>query len=532
MGTTPEIDITRYSPPGPVGASFIKSRGPIDVIMGPGGSGKTVASVIKGPMLAAEYLPVCKDGWVRAKMLCTRDTYRSFAATALASWYNTFPIGHPYQIDHQGGQDRPVKHTLAWETRRGADMVKIEFIMETGAPGDFNIEAFFKGYEITLGWANEYDLQHENTLPLMLQRCGRYPPMNMIADSELQRVSKLGREQLANMGMDVQANDVIVPQIVWGDMNPPDIDHPAYVVPFVEKKKGWNAFQQPGGLAPNAENRAGKSRLKYEMEAETTKDKHLVRRMVHGLPAYAKDGTPIYEDYFDGKRHVADQEIMIVPQWGVTIGIDSGGSPAATIGQHSPYGQNRLLAEVVSEPGTGPTRFGQMLLSVLMNRFPGMPVIGAWADPSAWFGADSSTGEFHWVNALQEIVRFPILPAPSQEPGIRIEAVKHFLGLNIDGRTPGYIIDPSCKKMIGGFEAHYKLNKKNSASETDKLQAVKNEYSHPHDAEQYRCLGHLGLSALVQKQAQATLPGNVTSIQARNQRQAQPVQRDRMDFKI
>lgn len=524
------VDITNYTPPGPIGNAFIRSRGPIDTIMGPGGSGKTVCSVVKGPRHAAEYMPVCKDGWVRVKTLCVRDTYRSFARTALASWYNTFPEKHPWTVSHEGGQDRPVVHVLRWEAWRGREKIKIEYTMETGAAGDNDLEAFAKGYEISLAWVNEYDLMPENTLPLFFQRCGRFPPVEDIAPSELERVSRDGRKAMRTMGLDVEDNEPVLPRIVWGDMNPPDVDHPAYKIPFGEKSKpggiyrditpGWNGFWQPSGLSPNAENRIGKPRSSYQLEEATTKDKRLVMRMVHSRPAYAKDGTPVYEDDFNPEIHRADETIAPVPQLGLTIGIDGGGSPAATFGQVTPSGQNRLLAELVAPPGTGPTRFGKLMMSLLMNRFPGIPIIGAWADPACWYGADSATGEFHWINTLQGIVRFPIQPAPSQEPSIRQEAVKHYLGLTIDNVTPGYIVDPSCSKMLGGFEAHYKFTKKTSASETDKGDVVKNEYSHPHDAEQYRCLGQLGLAVLVTKAANSVLPENVSNLQlARNKRQ-------------
>jgi hypothetical protein len=533
---------SHYRPPGPIGAAFIKHRGPIDVIMGPAGSGKTVASCIKGPLLAAEYAPVCKDGWVRVKTLCVRDTYRSFARTALESWYNMFPEKHWMTHDHEGGQDRPVKHTLRWRAKRGADIVNIEYVMETGAIGDNDLEAFAKGYEITYAWGNEYDLMPENTLPTFFQRCGRYPPVSDINEQELERVSRDGRAMMQAMGQTIEAGEIVLPRVVWGDMNPPDVDNPAYAVPFgqghapgsivANNSPGWTGFWQPGGLELQAENRAGRPRSSYQLDEATSKDKNWVRRMVHSLPAYAKDGTPVYENDFDPRRHQADQTIMPVRELGLTIGIDAGGSPAATIGQFSPYGQNRLLAEVVSEPGTGPTRFGQMLMTELMSRFAGIPIIGVWCDPSAWNGADSNTGEFHWVNTLQAVVRFPINPAPTNEPGIRQEAVKHYLALNIDGRTPGYIVDPSCRKILGGFEAHYKFSKKASASETDKLAVIKNEYSHPHDAEQYRCLGYLGLPALLTKSAEATLPANVESLSARRARDRQPAQRDRMDFNI
>lgn len=530
------VGITNYRPPGPIGAAFLKSRGPIDTIMGPGGSGKTVCSVMKGPMIAAQYMPVCKDGWVRVKTLCVRNTYRSFAKTALESWYGKFPIGHEWQVSHEGGQDRPVVHKLQWIADRGREKVKVEYIMETGAVGDNDLEEFAKGYEISMAWVNEYDLMPEKTLPLFLGRCGRYPPMEMIAPSELERVSRDGRTQMRRMGLEISDTELVVPQIAWGDMNPPDVDHPAYTIPFGQDGKpgtivqditpGWNGFWQPGGLSPHAENRAGKPRSSYQKEEATTKDKAVVRRMVHSLPAYAKDGKPVYEDDFSVEFHCADQEIQFVPQLGLTIGIDAGGSPAATFGQMSPSGQNRLLAELTADPGTGPTRFGHMILSLMMGRFAGAAFVHAWGDPSAWYGADSATGEFHWINTLQSVVRFQINPAPSNEPSIRQEAVKHFLGLRLDNNTPGYIIDPSCKVVRGGFAAHYKFTKKTSSSQTDKGLVDKNPYSHPHDAEQYRCLGVLGIAALTAHAAQSTLPSNVENLHRHRQDRSTGPKRD------
>ncbi|WFS02206.1 hypothetical protein [Rhizobium tumorigenes] len=516
------IDFKHYQPPGPVGARFIVSKGPIDLIMGPGGSGKTVASVVKGPRLAGAYAGVDKNGWVRVKTLCVRDTYRSFAGTALQSWYGTFPEKHAWTHSHEGGQDRPVKHVLRYEVQRGWDKINVEYTMETGAIGDNNLEQFFKGYEITYGWANECDILPENTMPLMLQRTGRFPPVEELAATEVERLSKDGRAAMELLGLELEdPNEVVLSRIVWGDYNPPDTDNWAVRLPITDKVPGYNHFWQPGGLDPAAENRVGKPRSSYQLEAATTKDKQLVKRMVHSQPGYAKDGTPVYEDDFNQLYHVADQTILPVPQLGLTIGIDAGGSPAATIGQFMPNGQNRLLAELPMPAGTGPTRFANALLELLMRRFPNMPIIGAWADPSAWFGGDSETGEFQWIMTVQGILRFPIQPAPSNEPSVRHEAVRWYLTNRIDGSTESYQIDPSCKKMIGGFAAHYKLTKQATASATDKLAVVKNDYSHPHDAEQYRCLGFRGLAAVIGDVARNSLPSNVSSLQrAREERAA------------
>jgi hypothetical protein len=515
------INFQQYRPPGPVGAAFIKSLGPIDMIMGPAGSGKTVASCIKGPNLATSYMPVCKDGVVRFKIAIVRDTYRDFARTFLASWHELFPIGNPYQVSYEGGQDRPIKHRMQWEAYRGSDKIKIDYMLETGAIGDHNVEGYIKGYELSAASGNEVDLLDPRVPGLLYQRTGRYPPVEQISPSELDRVSRDGRERMRKMGLTVADGEIVLPRVFWGDFNPPDEDHPLLIDcgfgEHAEKKNpAYNFFQQPGGLDAKAENRAGKPRSSYELEA-ATQPAHLVRRMVHGIPGYSPDGMPVYPEFNRG-LHVADQPLATVPGRGITIGIDAGGSPAATIGQPMPNGQDRLLAELVTEPGTGPSRFGSLLIDLLMLQFPGQPILGVWGDPSAFMGGDTETGEFNWILTVQKIIRFNILPAPSNEPGIRQEAVRWGLTGLIDGNTPRYLVDPRCRKMIGGFAGHYKLTKLASASGTDRLAVVKNEYSHPHDAEQYRRLGYMGLAAVIENGARSGLPAGVTSIQRARER--------------
>src|SRR3546814_14966026 len=93
----------------------------------------------------------------------------------------------------------------------------------------------------TLFRSNEYDLLPENTMPVFFQRCGRYPPVELIAPAELERVSRDGRAAMRMMGLEVGDSEPVLPRIVWGDMNPPDVDHPAYTTPFGDVSK-------PGGV--------------------------------------------------------------------------------------------------------------------------------------------------------------------------------------------------------------------------------------------------------------------------------------------
>lgn len=526
------IDITRYKPPGPVGEAFLNSFGPVDTIMGPTGSGKTVCSVYKGPKLAAEYLPVCKDGWVKVRMACIRDTYRDFARTALDSWYDAFPINHPWTVEHSGGQDRPVKHRLQWEAHRpgGVGKVKIDFEMQTGAIGDNNIEKFIKGYQISLGWLNECDMLDGRVPGLLLQRTGRYPPVEAIADSELERVSRDGKKAFDLMGLTAEEGEIILPRMVWCDCNPPDYDNWVNEYHVENKRPGYNFFWQPGGLSPNAENRVGKPRSSYELE-EATQSEYDNHRLVHSNFGYNRDGTPVYPE-FDLKRHRSDSPFAPAEGIPLSLGLDAGGSPAAIIVQFMPNGQLRILMEICALPGTGPGRFSEMIMEQLLANFAGIPIKEAWGDPSAFHGADQQAGELHFMATVGQSLNINIMPAPSNEPAIRQEAVRWYLGAPIDGNTERMLIHPACKYIIGGFAAHYKLTKQASAGETDVLAVKKNEYSHPHDGLQYVCLGHRGTYGVIDDISKLGRANNVVSMRQQRE-QKKRKNRDRMsDIKL
>lgn len=518
MQGSSKFSLQQYSPPGPIGAAFIQSLGPIDIIMGPAGSGKTVASAFKGPYLAGNWFPVCKDGIIRVKMATIRDTYRDLARTCLSSWYEMFPEKHPFTTFHAGGQDRPVVHKLEFDTIRNNTRVKVEFTAEFGAIGDANIEGFAKGYEISMNWMNECDMLNERVPGLMWSRTGRYPKVTDIAESELDRVTGPYRKRMQKIGINLDDDERLLPRLSFGDCNPPDISNWVCETGGLGDPKNknpmFNLFRQPGGLDPKAENRIGKPRSSYEMEAATFTNKQDIRRFVHGMPGYAQDGTPVYEDLFSLERHRSDEYLKPVVGLPINLGLDAGGSPAATIGQFMPNGQRRVLREICADPGTGPNRFAEMIMEVLLSDFKGFAINEGWADPSAYYGADRQAGELAHMEIVARAINVSILPAPSNEPALRHEAVRWYLTGNIDANTPRYLVDPRCTRLIGGFMAHYKLTKQASAGATDKLAVAKNEYSHVHDAEQYICLGHRGRMGVIDGAANMGRGKNVVSMQS------------------
>jgi hypothetical protein len=496
-----ELLLKQYKPPGPVGLAYIQSLHPITFIMGPGGSGKTVASVYKPFYHAiAGHLPVCTDGKIRCRIAVVRDTYRDLRKTTLATWHEFFEKGCREQTLYEGGQDRPVRHIIEFDIAMKSgpgrmELVAFELDMQFGAIGDLDVEAFTKGYEITAAWGNEVDLMAPGVMDALYGRTGRYPPRADIAPSELDRMAKLH-------GIDEDGQPK-VPRFTFADLNPPDISH--WVIErCIENKKDWpnyRLFEQPSGLSDRAENRAGKTRGQYEDEAKSG-DENWVRRYVHGKPGYLPNEKPIYPE-FSMDRHVAKEHMDADEALPLLLGADAGGSPACLISQMMPTGQWRWLDEVVSEPGTGPERFANTLLERLAQRFPGCFIGEAYLDPAAFYGNDKETGEGSWASMVHAVLGFRFLPTETNDPAFRQDAVRYYLTNFIDGDTARLLVNPHMQIAIGGFAAHYKQTKRSSAGETDTLQVAKNHYSHLHDGGQYAALGHGGKQLIIDRAAKA-----------------------------
>lgn len=520
---TPELDIFRFEPAGPVSEAFIFANGPMDFIRGPWGSGKTVASVFKIVRMASNLYPVCQDGVIHVRCAAVRDTYRELAKTALPSWHTFFPKNGPFTARdakgnplYTGGIDRPVEHVLEWDVIRqwpdGPRPTKVRLEMQFGAIGNENLESFFKGYEISMGWLNECDLIHKDAPGLLFGRTGRYPRRDTIMEWEGDR---LGWEVDEDSGTRV----IKVPRVVFGDYNPPDETNWTYKREIEEPEKwpGYRFFAQPSGLSPHAENRKRKSRANYEDEERnfggpTAPD---AIRNVHGRYAPKRIGTPVYHQ-FDINRHRADQRLEPMPGLPFYLGLDAGGTPACAIAQVMPNGQLRALREVVTSPDTvtGPERFALMIAEVLIRDFPGLACGGAWGDPSAWYGADKVAGELAFMETVEKALSIRIMPTETNDIPSRTGAVDWYLSGSIDANTPRSIWCPTLKQTIRGFVSQYHLTKHASEGKVDGIQIAKNEFSHIQDAWQYLCLGYRTRGRVIADAARIGRPGNVTPISA------------------
>ncbi len=489
------FSIGRYSPPGPVGAAYIVSDGPIDAIMGPGGSGKTIASIFKGIRFSVNKMPVCTDGRIRCKGTVIRDNYRSLYRTTLQSWFHWFPVEkHPKFF---GGQDRPARHRLELSVGRMvngvAREVPVDLDVEFFAVQDVNYELLFKSYETSWAWATEADGIDVNAIPFFYGRTARYPSLDLLPEKTIR------------------------PRVAFVDFNPPDPEHPllaacqrgSFKDDFNPEKdpRVINFFRQPSGLAANAENRAGKTLAEYQAEMDAlTKDQ--ARRMVQGMPGRVKNGLPVYDEEFDYETHVSTAPLAILQNTPIHIGFDQDLSPAAVFFQMAPTGQIRVLREVVPAHGTGIERFLEQIFPVLMGDLRGLPPGIFAADPAGFMGADKIAGDLSWAQAMSKGLGHMVIPAPSNEPKLRRESLSVLMTRNVSAHTPALTIDPSCKMVIRGLSTGYRYQKQTNGYSN---QPIKNEFSHPIEALQYGVLSVRGVAGIIASASSAGRPSNVVS---------------------
>jgi len=509
MPSSAKFSLTRYSPPGPVGAAYIESMGPIDLIMGPGGSGKTVASAVKPVRFAGMHMPVCTDGVIRVKATVVRDNYRSLYRSTLQTWFDWFPVSlYP---DFSGGQDRPGCHKIEFDTVRlvagVAREVRVKLQVDFFAVGDLNYELLFKSYETSYAWATEADGLDWQVIPFFFSRTGRYPSRRLLPP---------GAE---------------LPRVMSVDMNPPAPKHPLYLAakrgsfredfdPAGDEPRSINFFEQPSGLSDQAENRAGKPRAEYELEMRTM-PKDQSRRMVEGKVGRVKDGLPVYDEDFDRERHVAKAQLEVLPGLPLNVGFDQGGQsggagqPAAYGFQEAPNGQHRGLFALSCPPGTGVERFLDQFAAILRHpRLTGIPP-GRWTgDPAGFMGGDKVYGTLSWFEIVQKAIGHRIDPAPTQEWTPRLEALGSLMRRSINRDTPKFVLCPVfCGPLIDALEGDYRFGKRHDGTYDPK--PIKNMAANIAEAAQYGELGVSGITNLAELISKGVNPSNVHSLTPR-----------------
>ena len=263
------------------------------------------------------------------------------------------------------------------------------------------------------------------------------------------------------------------------------------------KPDNWTFFTQPPGMT---EIRDSKGELTgYEMNPDCENYKNLIQsyyeNMIRGktkgwIDVYVlnrlgtvEEGKPVYSGFTE-KTHISSEPLLPAHGIDLIIGLDFGLTPSAAFCQRLSSGRWLILRELVAQD-MGTIRFAEELRVTLQRYFPDHDYI-IYGDPSGDFRAQ--TDESTPFDILRG-AGIKALPAPSNDPVIRVESVNSVLMRMVEGE-PGFLVDAeNCPTLKTGFLGGYHYRRLQVTGERYEDRPNKNKFSHNHDALQYAIIG-------------------------------------------
>jgi len=464
----------------PVSSDYVHDDADLCMIMGPYGSGKTSATVIKCALRAMRTPP---DAWGvrRYRILVVRNTMPALRQNALKSILGWFPeivvkngniekMGWGYwrtnTSEYHVGLSAPERDggIKLWKLDDGTYVV-MEFVF-VGLDQPQDVERVMGG-DYTDIWLNEYELLPVELALTLLSRKGRFPSKGSVQG-----------ERLAGS--------------VFGDTNPPDegsewwslFEEPESpdVTAAREKFKGvssreiaFHIHKQPSGLSPEAENLQNLEPAFYQTQYLALTQMGRVddiNKKIHGYYGKGGGGRGVYSGKYDATKHRSRTPIPFAPDRTLCLGFDFGRVHCAAIYfQMTKEGRYLVLGEIDRKMISTPM-FLEAVAADLFQRFRVTPsqtvAIGEFASENV----QSTSGKSDMQVAREKGFVNSRMSYKDPEPGWR--AVDACL---VQGRL---LIDPTCTMLLRGFEGQYMFEKTREGGA--KKVAVKNEYSEFHDA--------------------------------------------------
>jgi len=463
------VQLTYDAPP--TCAQFMKSEAFFRLIAGPVGSGKTTACLFELFRRACEQTPA-PDGYRYTRFAIVRQTLKQLKDTVLkdiTAWLSgvaSFKVSESTVYVECGD-------------------IKSEWILiPLDTPED---QRRLLSMQLTGAWMSEAIEMDVDLVAPLSGRCGRYPSAAMGGCSWFGIIA---------------------------DTNFPSEGSDWHKMMVVETPPDWQIFEQPGGMADNAENlewlvqsavtlklpildprRKAQGRTYYERFVRQYGDESdWVRRYVHAQYGDDPSGTAVFRDSFKMGFHVVE-DLTPVNGLPILIGQDFGRDPSSVIAQLDHKGRLLILDEAPAED-TGLEQHIQAVLRPMLSqpRYLGkaMAMIG---DPSGV--SKSSIYEETTFDVLRRL-GFSAYPAPTNDIDPRIRAVEAFLLAQRDG-GPAILFDKvRCPTLIRAMSGGYRFGKMKDGRR--KPSPEKNEHSHIADALQYACLAaHGGMGEMVAK---------------------------------
>lgn len=478
---------------GPVARAYENDfRHKLAFIAGPTGGGKTFASLRKYQKTALVQHPSAIDGIRRAKIGCLGPSYPVLHRTVIQSYKRLYPEGKGSK--YEGSNNRQLSHHYKGVHRDFPFELEVEFI----AIQDLDYDEIFRGTEFTAFHFPEADTAQA---------------MDAISYAQ----NRVGRAYLEHVPDGMQ----LAYQGVYGDSNTPVIGswfHELFYLGLEDEKskeisKSRILYKQPAGYDPDAadgwgagaENRRmleRSSKTYYRDKAEEMAvngdGEAKVKRLLRCIPTSDMFGQPVHVS-FNADVHCTSMLLRPDPGARVVIGVDVGLTPGAVFMQKTLTGQWRAFYEIAPTTGAMDAQeLGGRIKYVLEEMFGGAPG-GAviFADP-AGNNRSQIDKKLTAIKVVAQASGVPVLPAPSNDPMVRITAGERVLKRawsDTDGRIQrGMVISRTgCPMLVRALGGGYGYKKRHGEV---KPEIDKGKLSHIAEAWQYGLLGAEGVEGL------------------------------------
>jgi hypothetical protein len=274
-------------------------------------------------------------------------------------------------------------------------------------------------------------------------------------------------------------------QGIIGESNPFSEGSDWYKHLVLDLPDGWAFYRQPGGLSPEAENRANLPSNYYERLAGGHSDEW---KKVHIDGEYGDDlsGQAVFRASFNPLIHCARGTLTVNPFRPVMVAMDFGRTPTALICQVDTIGRLIVFEEVTSID-MGLAKFIQSKLTpVLMGERYGGRRVFVVADPAGNIKSQDTENSLFTVLRNNGYVAYP---ASTNDIARRLTAVEQLLIGRRGDQPQALLIDANaCPLLVKALMYNYKYRRRQDGTTEDKPEKL-HPWSDLADCLQYACLG-------------------------------------------
>jgi hypothetical protein len=489
----------------PTAARFHRSPKVVRGFMGPVGNGKSVCCINEGLRLSFDQWPN-SQGVRKSRGVIVRNTGPELRTTVLNTWRQWVPESIAPLVLH------PVITCTLRQPLADGSSIEME-VYFLALDNDRDVKKLLS-LEATWIFLNEAKELPYSVVKAARERIGRYPSsVDGYQDSDDYEAP---RDEDGNY-------QPCKRKALLMDTNPPPDDHWWYqlaeegclktalnkdearqqVAEVFEFFRGPSPLLKvdgkfiPNPLAENVEHLPGGYRYYLDMLAGNT-DEH-INVMVLGNYGTIAEGRLVYPHYNDG-IHCPEGGAKAIKGLPIGLGWDFGLTPSLVVGQLTPEGQLRTVAELVAEDMDARVFARDHAKPFLDRYFKDFDISHSYGDPSG-----NNRGEGEGKSAIGILnddyiedekdaigLGFTTDPAPTNDPTQRIDAVSRFMTRMVNGQ-PAYVLNRPCVTLRRGKQGGYCFKRVAIAGAEGKFKDKpdKNKYSHASDAEQYMALGFL-----------------------------------------